>query len=291
MNSVAVMGLLNGLAAAWTHTLPRVPADTVVRQVDHIIIAVANPRPLFALLSDTLRLPIAWPVTNYGRFESGGVSVGNVNIEILRVDPAAGSAEARGSARLIGIQFEPVLLARALEVLTARGLAHGPSRLGPTDDPPPTGAFSYTNVGLPGISVRGMRVSLVEYRWPDIHAYRQALNDSLRQRAGGPLGLLAADVVVVGAGGDAAYEAAWGTLLAPGPMREPGVWVVGAGPAIQVDLSAPKGLHRLVLRVRSLSEAVRFLRAAGLLGDVTANDVRLAPERVYGLDIRLVPGA
>ena len=65
-----------------TACTPQAPSQTpnIVRQIDHILIASSDAKGLFALLSDTFQLPVAWPMSNHGNFASGGVAVGTVNL-------------------------------------------------------------------------------------------------------------------------------------------------------------------------------------------------------------------
>ena len=50
----------------------------IVRQIDHMLIVSSEAEELFSLLSDTFQLPVAWPMSDYGGFASGGVAVGGV---------------------------------------------------------------------------------------------------------------------------------------------------------------------------------------------------------------------
>lgn len=56
--------------------------SSIIKQTDPLLIASREATELFLLLSDTFQLPVAWPLTDYGGFLSGGVAVGNVNLEI-----------------------------------------------------------------------------------------------------------------------------------------------------------------------------------------------------------------
>ena len=76
----------------------------IVRQVDHILIASSGAKELFSLLSDTFQFPVAWPMSDYGNFASGGVAVGNVNLEVLKDPASAASAE---RSRFTGFALEP----------------------------------------------------------------------------------------------------------------------------------------------------------------------------------------
>jgi hypothetical protein len=95
--------------------------SVIVKQIDHILVASHEAKKLFRLLSETLQLPVVWPMSDYGGFSSGGVAVGNVNIEVLR-----GSESAIGApkSRFIGFALEPAPLQTSLPELDVRRIAH-----------------------------------------------------------------------------------------------------------------------------------------------------------------------
>ncbi len=98
----------------------------IVARIDHIIIQAPDPKPLFTLLTDVFELPVAWPLQSYGVFASGGVFVGNVNIEIMQ-GPAAAAEWAHESPgpRLHGIAFEPhESAAESVTLLKKRSVGH-----------------------------------------------------------------------------------------------------------------------------------------------------------------------
>jgi hypothetical protein len=47
-------------------------------------------------------------------------------------------------------------------------------------------------------------------------------------------------------------------------------------------------IQALVLKVSSLAKAETFLRESGMLGVVADNQITIAPEKIEGLDVRLV---
>lgn len=100
--------------------------SAVVRQVDHLLIRVEDPRPPLSLLAGTLRLPVHWEVERLGALESGGIAVGNANLELIRFGRRRTSESRSGAARLFGIALEPPPLAAALPELSRRGIPHSP---------------------------------------------------------------------------------------------------------------------------------------------------------------------
>ena len=154
----------------------------VVRQVDHVLISSSQPKALFALLTQTFELPVAWPMSDYGGFVSGGVALGNVNVEVLS---AAGPAGGVARARFVGLALEPEPLP-ALPELDARGIVHGrpaPYRAGRSWF---TRKPRWTTVALPTVSADALEVFLCEYGH-DVAEQRQRLREQLQSRQGGPL--------------------------------------------------------------------------------------------------------
>ena len=101
------------------------PAEPPIRQIDHVMIKADDPREVFALFTETLGLPIAWPLEERGGVVSGGVGFGNVNVEAIRF-PSQASLPSR--AQLTGFGYEPSALRACLDELRRRGVPFGPMR-------------------------------------------------------------------------------------------------------------------------------------------------------------------
>src|SRR2546422_2204284 len=104
----------------------------IVRQVDPVVIRLdttADAEALWSLFSEKLKLPIAWPPGDYGDFFSGGVSVGNVNLEFAYLSSrwlhSHSTPQFHTRAQLFGLGLEPEPLTLALRRLERRGLQHG----------------------------------------------------------------------------------------------------------------------------------------------------------------------
>jgi hypothetical protein len=258
----------------------------VVRQIDHILIASREAEAVFALLSETFRLPIVWPMSDYGGFASGGVALGNVNIEILR-STASGDATAR--SRIIGFALEPEPLAGSLAELEARNVPHGsPS---PYNVPGPDGSATtlWTTVALPSVSSTDIEVFFCQYEH-DVAEARRELLAELQSRGGGPLSALSVAEVVYGTVDADATRRQWQALLDPVQPSSPGLWSVGEGPAIRVVPAPENGLLNIVITVASLSRAREFLAGAGLLGAERPGELSVASPELEGARITLVEG-
>lgn len=281
-----VGALVRPLAVAFcilpTACAPQAPTQTtnIVRQIDHILIASSEARELFTLLSDTLQFPVAWPMSDHGSFASGGVAVGNVNLEIIASSaPAAGALKSQWT----GFALEPEPLQGSLDELDARGIHHG------APAPFRSGWFTtrWTTVGLPTVSGDTVEVFLCQFE-DDSPVRRQRLLAELRSRDGGPLSAHSVRELVYGARDAQRMQEQWQKLLDPLQATSRSAWRVGAGPAIRVIQADRDGIQGLVVNVKSLEQARRFLKAQGLLGAEQPAALTLAGSQLQGLNITLV---
>jgi catechol 2,3-dioxygenase-like lactoylglutathione lyase family enzyme len=252
----------------------------VVSQVDHIVIRSNDADRLFKFLTETLQLPVAWPMSDFGGFGSGGVAVGNVNLEVIR-STVAGSA-------FTGFALEPAALARSLRTLDERGIPHGP----PTEFRSGGllgigGKTLWTTVALPSVSGDAVEIFFCEYK-DDVAARRRNGLEQLRSRKGGPLSVVSVDEIVYGAKDSPGLRNRWRDILTPIGESVPGVWHVGEGPAIRIVEAVDDGILGIVIKVRSLSEARRFLAAKGGIRESRAGEITLGGPQLEGLTVKVV---
>jgi len=68
-------------------------SQPVVKDVDHIATSTSQPEQLFTFFTGTLGLPAAWPFVQYPGFATGGVYLGNVNMETLLLEGVSASSD------------------------------------------------------------------------------------------------------------------------------------------------------------------------------------------------------
>src|SRR5262245_38471972 len=95
----------------------------IATRVDHVNIRVPDPRPLFAVLAERLRLPVLWPPAQLPGFEIAGVSLGNVHVEPTRFGHRS-KPDAAATAELFTVVLEPESAALAAAELGRRGIPH-----------------------------------------------------------------------------------------------------------------------------------------------------------------------
>lgn len=256
----------------------------IIRQVDHILIASNEAEELFSLLSDTFQFPVVWPVSDYGFFTSGGVAVGNVNLEVFR-EPVSSDSVVR--SRFAGFALEPEPLQSSLLELEAREIAHGPATPFTSSNSDGSTTILWTTVMLPNVSNEAIMVFLCEYAH-DVAAHRERSLDQLQSRDGGPLFVESVREIVIGTTDMQGTQDHWQRLLYPLLPSSPGVWQLESGPAIRMIHADKDGIQELVINVSSLARARSFLREQGLLGIDRPDELTIAGPRLQGLSIRLV---
>jgi len=222
-------------------------------------------------------------MSDYGSFASGGVAVGNVNLEIIK-DSQGSSGIVR--SRWTGFALEPEPLRTSVPELDARGIPHG------TPAPFKSGWLTtrWTTVGLPSVSSEATQVFLCEFA-DDLPPRRRRWQAQLQAQGGGPISALSIREIVCGARDVKRTQAHWETLLNPLQLTAQGAWPLGAGPAIRVIPAERDGIQGLVINVKSLAQAHRFLKDQGLLGAEQSKSLRLDGLLLQGLNITLVEPA
>jgi catechol 2,3-dioxygenase-like lactoylglutathione lyase family enzyme len=287
--ALAATLLSGGICGAAAHAQERQP---VVQHIDHIMIRADKPEELYAFFVDTLRLPVAWPLAERGGVTSGGVGFGNVNVEAIKFPGQSGEPR---PTHLVGFAFKPVALDEGLAELRRRGIAHGEPRPFVSTGPDGTRTISFTNVTLSQFSDADrpasatLHVFLSEYNpaYVDVGQRRARLRRELAARAGGPLGVLGVEEIVVGTTDLDAANRLYERLLEP-KTHVSGAWRIGDGPAIRLVPAEEDLVQRLVIGVVSLERARRFLEARELLGSASETQVTIAPSRMYGVSIVLI---
>jgi len=262
--------------------------DSVIRQIDHIMLNVDEPEQLFRFFSEKLGLPVAWPFQPYGTFSSGGLSFGNVNIELLHRQGLRSG--------LLGVAFEPSSVSEAVAGLDARGLKH--SAPGPVYLKDSSGKehLAYTNIVMRLPPAPASYVFFCKYSddlaWcpfciGTIDEGRAKLRRELQSHGGGALGVESAAELVVGVRDVAAAQRDWSALLGPARSGSEPLWQIGQGPAIRLIAAEEDRIAQLRVKVKSIERARAFLKAEDLLGDDHGREISLKPSRVVA-DIRLV---
>lgn len=132
----------------------------IVHRVDHFFVPLDDVERGWSFLTETLQLPVAWSLDDWGGF-TGGVDMGNANMELLRTSPRPFWEQSQPSARVRGIAFEPVHIDDAfLAELDRRGIGHSAPMPWPADD---GSNPSFTNVAFDEFVAASATVFACEY--------------------------------------------------------------------------------------------------------------------------------
>lgn len=294
-------------------------AEGIVRRVDHLIVRVHSAEPVFNLLTQQLLLPAAWPLTTYPFLTSGGVNLGNMNLEVMQIGQQA------RPARLYGIAFELEPYDISLPELNERNIPHTPPMpfyvvdeqgwqitawnnvylgglLGDSRTARMFFSFSHRasketweqttlpkpfnrRFGLPFVFdtiYRNGMIFAVEYNraWRNLHVHEELPHTGLDvQRV--------YEVTIGVQQYERAYEC-WKALLDPLPEIAKGIWELPDGMHLRLAQRRVNGLRRMVWQVSSLNRAAQFLHKRDLLGKERDGMLTINPEKTMGLDIRLI---
>jgi hypothetical protein len=256
------------------------------------MVRTGDPRELYTFFTETLQLPIAWPMTSpRPGVMTGGVGFGNVNIEAIQF---SGQTDSR--PRLVGFALEPAALDESLTELSKRGLIAGERRPLISTGPDGSKRTLWTNVTLRQFSDSdspvdaAIHIFLSEYSptYVNVDERRARLRAQLVDNRGGPLGIVGVKEVIIGAVDMETARRLWQRLLDPTPSLTSHTWQIGAGPAVRLVPATDNRVHALLIRVASLERAKAFLREKQLLGVDAAGQVTIDPLKIGGLDLRLV---
>ena len=260
------------------------PFPPTIQQVDHLMVQVPEPERAFQFFSEELGLPVAWPMVDYGPFKSGGVSYGNVIMEILN-----SSEEMRkegmipGGTGIVGIAFQPSEpLESTVKVLDAGNVPHGPI-LPFNCVQNGTPMTLWKNLELSGM-MPGSLIFYCEYTFRDQGDFRQRMEQTLAAANGGVLGITGLEEITIEYA-DPSVLGKWQRLLpeaAEGiPERRDG----GNGVTVHLVQSGHNTIASITLQVKSLELAKTALIEKGLLGTVSEGKISINPDAIAGLQV------
>ena len=213
-----------------------------------------NGRDLVSLLTGRFKFPVVWPQPGSEWKASTGIGLGNVTLEIFHREPSA-KGEAPRVARISSLALQSTDLKAALAELRARGIAHEPPpepRPRAAGDPAPR----WTTVGLEGF---GHGLFLIQYAF-DMDERRLRFDRVLRERNGGPLGVVRVVEVVIAPDRLDEVRVQWTKLLGPSGSRKADLRTVCDGPKIRLVRAGDQHAGDVVVEIKSLSRAAETLR-------------------------------
>jgi hypothetical protein len=270
-------------ARAATDAAARMP---LLARVDHFFATSPKAEAQFNFFRDTLGLAVAWPYKSYGNFASGGLSVGNTVLEVVTWTVAEGDTL---PTEWKSVAFEPVGdTETAVAELKNRGISYSTPDVTHFKDSTGKEVVGWINTHLTGLSPSGV-VFICDY--PDrkgVHQVHRVAHDDLVRRSGGPLGVIAVKEIVLGVTDLEKAAVQWRSLVASPGQETDGLFSFGDGPGIRLVEADEPGIREIVIGVRSVGDARRFLAIRGLLESGEAGRVSIARKALGGLHVTLV---
>jgi catechol 2,3-dioxygenase-like lactoylglutathione lyase family enzyme len=258
----------------------------LLARVDHVFATSPKAEAHFNFFRDTLGLAVAWAYKSYGGFASGGLSVGNTVLEFVSWAVAEGETL---PTEWKSVAFEPVGdTEAAVTELVKRGISHSTPDVNRYADTNGKEAVGWTNTDLTGLSPSGV-VFICDYAdRKGIHEVHKAARDELMQRHGGPLGVIELEEIVIGVTDLMVTSEQWHRLLEGTGQESNGLFTFGDGPGIRLVQAEQAGIQEVVIAVRSVEKARRFLVDRGLLELGDGRRVSIARSAIGGLHVTLV---
>ncbi|MEW5918865.1 MAG: hypothetical protein AB1762_20855 [Gemmatimonadota bacterium] len=255
-------------------------------KVDHFYATSSDAERHFTFFRDTLGLAVAWAYTDYGGFASGGLSAGNSVIEFVKWTVAKGEIL---PTEWKAIAFEPLGGTETLVLeLARRGFKHSAPDTSRYRDSAGNDVVGWTNTDLTGLSPSGT-VFICDYAdRKAISENRAAAKADLARRNGGPLGVIAVNEIVLEVTDVVKAAVQWRSLAGSTASESDRRFSFGDGPDIRLVGSERDGIKEIVIGVRSIAAARRFLTDRGLLEGEDGGRVAIAPRVLGGLRVTLV---
>jgi len=247
-------------------------ANAQILKVEHFNAHTTHAADLFEMFKTKFKLPVVYEYAAFGNYNSGGLWLGNTTLEFVNyegLDPA--------KAIFKGIALEPIQHTDTIiRMLDEYGIAH---------DPPAPEKFR-TNIVLKDLTSEDMRVFVCDYTSRAfVNDPKKAARKILAEENGGPLGIIGLKKIVIETTDLEKTLHAWISI--------PGAQKTGSnhfrffeGPEIVVEKAGKNAVREIMIQVRSVDEASKFLSANNMLVIENAN-ILIDPKKLSGLRIIL----
>lgn len=253
-----------------------------VNKIEHFFASSPKANKLFDFFSKELELPVLWDYQTWRDFSSGGVTLGNVAFEFVNYQGV-------DSTSFNGIALEPQQHMEEFEKeLDKLGIAH---------DTIDNSNVSRDSTGtLRGWSLLTPKEVLPYEANLFVCDYknRQGVADNRRKGAdklkeihGSGLGVNLLKEIVIGTADVKKYESQLQKFPDIKKDKED-LFSFKEGPALRLQRSKKGGIQKIVIEVKSLESAKKFLASKKILGEVNRNSIFILPAAIDGLQVELV---
>jgi hypothetical protein len=252
-----------------------------ITKIEHFFVSSPTAEKLFNFFRDQFRLPVIWNYQQWTGFASGGLSLGNVAFEFVVYE---GITE----TKFAGIALEPKQHLEEFIIELDKKLIGHDSIQNNTYVNTSGVLVGWSNLGLPGLLPAEANLFICDYKNREgILNNRKKGSDSLQLIQGGPLGIIGLKEIVISSSDLEKHAKELSKL--PGIRKDNHhLFSFEAGPSIRLEKSTKSGINKIIIQVKSLGNAKKFLRAQQLLGKVEARSIYLNDLHIDGLQVELV---
>ncbi|MFZ2054310.1 MAG: hypothetical protein WAU81_08945 [Candidatus Aminicenantales bacterium] len=259
--------------------------------VDHFYVESDKAQSLFTFFKESFELPESWPFSDRGTHASGGLWLGNTVLEFATF-PHNGDKPVKTEFRGIAFETGADYGATAAELAKRNIPYYSEARSRKSQVPGKQILAEWSIVTLTDFPPANANIFFVDYKDRQrVAQRRRAASDELAKRMGGPLGIVAVAEIKVGVRNLAEARKKWSTLPAPSPQISDDAFVFDSGPRIHLVQAESPGIQSIVLKVRSLDRAAKFLEERRLLAKDETGQVAISPSAIDGLLILFMAGA
>jgi len=243
--------------------------EVSIKKVEHFYISVNNASSIFQLFDEQFELPVVWDYQDWGGFSSGGITMGNVVLELIGNAPAQ-------SQTYYGIALEPnQSLRRTRSYLDSANISYG--SIGK--------AAQWNTMSLTSLLPEEINLFLCDYHDREFIALdRKKAVDELVLNNGGALGIQFLKTMVIGTEAPAKFESELEKI--PGLVKKGNEFHFSEGPSLKL-LKSKTPFFALIIKVKSMIEARLELEKLGLKTRITEQGVEIIDE-MFSTSITLV---
>lgn len=234
--------------------------NVTIKKVEHFYISSNNALNIFQILTEQFGLPVVWDYQNWGNFSSGGVTLGNVVLELIE-------SESAQSLTYYGIALEPSQsLKRTKLYLDSVNISHG--RI--------SKAAAWSTMSLTNLLPDNINLFLCDYHDRDfISLDRKKAADKLVVNNGGVLGIQFLKEIVIGTKDTVEFENELAKI--PGIVKKGNDFHFSEGPNLKF-IKSDTPFFALLIKVKSMNKAKLKLETLGLRTKITKQGVELIDE-------------
>ncbi|WP_405208021.1 hypothetical protein [Aquimarina sp. LLG6339-5] len=231
-----------------------------INKVEHFYISSSNALYVFQVFTEQFGLPVVWDYQNWGSFSSGGISLGNVVIELI-------GSQSTQNLTYYGIALEPNQpLKRTKSFLDSLNISHGQI----------SKASKWSTMSLTNLLPDDINLFLCDYHNREFIALnRKNAVDKLVKNKGGTLGIEFLKEVIIGSKYPGKFENQLAKI--PGIVKKGNELHFSEGPNLKM-IKSDTSLFALLIKVKSMSKAKLELETLGFKTRITKKGMEIIDE-------------